>query len=72
VASTEKISWSLDVAVLVLARRAAQIEGVSLSVWVSNIVRRHAWASQQPTLAPDEQAQHDERDADHDEHELGL
>jgi hypothetical protein len=70
VASTEKISLSLDVGALVLARRAAQIEGVSLSAWMSRLVREHAWDSQRLSSTPEEQARRDERDAELDEQEV--
>ena len=67
VASTEKVSLSLDSGSLALARRAAEIEGLSLSAWTSRLVRRHAWESQRPRLAPGEQARADERTATLDE-----
>ena len=66
-ASTEKISLSLDSGSLLLARRAAEIEGVSLSAWLSRLVRRHAWESERPRLSGDEQARADERTAELDE-----
>lgn len=70
VASTEKISLSIDTGSLLLARRAAEIEGVSLSAWISQLVRRHAWESQRPRLTADEQARADERTAAIDDEEL--
>lgn len=69
-ASTEKISLSIDTGSLLLARRAAEIEGVSLSAWISQLVRRHAWESQRPRLTADEQARADERTAAIDDEEL--
>ncbi len=68
-ASTEKISLSMDTRALLLARRAAEIEGMSLSAWMSCLVRQHAWASQWPTLTPEQQARADERTASLDEQE---
>jgi len=68
-ASTEKISLSLDSGSLFLARRAAEFDGVSLSAWFSRLVRRHAWDSERPRLDPDEQARADERTALEDEQE---
>jgi len=68
-ATTEKVSLSLDIGSLLLARRAAEIEGVSLSAWFSRLVRRHAWESERPRLTPQEQATADERAAELDEHE---
>jgi hypothetical protein len=68
-ASTEKISLSLDAGSLLLARRAAEIEGMSLSAWMSALVRRHAWDSQRPALAGEEQAQRDRREVELDEEE---
>ncbi len=71
-ASTEKVSLSMDTASLLLARRAAEIEGMSLSAWMSRLVRHHAWASQHPRLTPEQQAQADERAAVLDEQEISL
>ncbi|MGH3926617.1 MAG: hypothetical protein ACRDSN_20470 [Pseudonocardiaceae bacterium] len=71
-ASTEKISLSLDTGALLLARRAAEIDGLSLSAWMSRLVRRHAWESERPRLSADEQARGDERAAADDDQELGL
>jgi len=70
VASKEKISLSMDTGSLLLARRAAQIEGMSLSAWVSRLVHEHAWASQRPRLSAQEQAVADEQSAALDEQEL--
>lgn len=58
--STEKVSVSLDIGSLVLARRAAALDGVSLSAWLSRLVRAHAWDSERPLLAPADQARQDE------------
>lgn len=69
-ASTEKVSLSIDTGSLLLARRAAEIEGMSLSAWVSRLMRRHAWASQRPRLSPEGQARADERAAAMDDEEL--
>lgn len=69
-ASTEKVSLSLESGAAVLARRAAAIEGMSLSAYVSMLVKKHAWASQRPRLSVEEQAVADERVAELDEHEL--
>lgn len=71
-ASTEKISLSLDAGSLLLARRAAEIEGMSLSAWISLLVRRHAWASQRPALTAEQQAQADQRKVELDEQEAAL
>jgi hypothetical protein len=70
VASTEKVSLSIDTGSLLLARRAAEIEGMSLSAWVSELVRRYAWASQRPKLTAEAQARADERTAAMDDEEL--
>lgn len=67
--STEKISLSLDSGSLLLARRAAAIEGMSLSAWLSRLVRRHAWESERPRLSDDEQTRSDEHAAELDEQE---
>jgi len=71
VASTEKISLSLESGALLLARRAAALEGLSLSAYFSALAKKHAWASQRPRLIEEEQAAADERLAELDEHELG-
>ncbi|MFN2496414.1 MAG: hypothetical protein ABR608_10985 [Pseudonocardiaceae bacterium] len=70
--ATEKISLSMDAGALLLARRAAEIEGMSLSAWMSRLVRQHAWASQRPRLTPEQQAQADERATSLDEREAAL
>jgi hypothetical protein len=59
----------MDAGSLLLARRAAKIEGMSLSAWMSRLVRQHAWASQRPRLTPEEQARADERAVALDEEE---
>lgn len=59
----------MDSSALLLARRAAEIEGLSLSAWMSKLVRQHAWASQQPERNADQQAQADERAVELDERE---
>lgn len=68
-ASTEKVSLSLDAGALLLARRAAELDGMSLSAWMSRMVRQHAWESQRPPLTPEQQAQADEQTAELDEQE---
>ncbi len=68
-ASTEKVSLSLDSGAALLARRAAVLEGLSLSAYLSQLVRRHAWASQRPHLGPGEQALADKHTAELDEQE---
>lgn len=68
-ASTEKVSLSLDTGAVLLARRAAALEGLSLSAYLSQLVRRHAWASQRPHLDPDEQAGADRHTVELDERE---
>lgn len=68
-ASTEKVTVSLDAGALLLGRRAAQIEGLSLSAWLSQLVLRHAWASEQPALSPEAQARLDAEAAELDERE---
>ena len=67
--TTEKISLSLDTGAVVLARRAAEIEGLSLSAWMSRLVHRHAWESQRPRLTAEQQRRADEQTADADEQE---
>jgi hypothetical protein len=68
-ASTEKISLSLDAGAAFLARRAAEIDGLSLSAWMSRLVRRHAWESQRPRLTAEQQRRADEQTAAEDERE---
>lgn len=68
-ATTEKISLSLDTGAVFLARRAAEIDGLSLSAWMSRLVHRHAWESQRPRLTAEEQRQADEQTAAADERE---
>lgn len=68
--STEKVSMSLDGDALVLGRRAAALEGLSLSAYVSAVLRRHAWASERPQRSPEQQALADERLVEIDEAEL--
>lgn len=70
--TTEKISLSLDTGALLLARRAAELEGLSLSAWISRLVRRHAWESQRPRLSAEQQALADQRTAADDEQEWTL
>lgn len=53
-ATTEKISLSLDTGAVLLARRAAEIDGLSLSA--SRLVRWHAWESERPRLTAEQQA----------------
>lgn len=69
-ATTEKVSLSLDAGALLLARRAAEIDGLSLSAWMSRLVRRHAWESERPRRSADEQAHADERAVAEDEQDL--
>lgn len=69
-ATTEKISVSLDAGALLLARRAATIDGLSLSAWLSRLVSRHAWESERPRLTAEEQARADEQTAATDEREI--
>jgi hypothetical protein len=68
-ATTEKISLSLEAGAVFLARRAAEIEGMSLSAWMSRLVRRHAWESQRPRLTAEQQRRADEQTAAEDERE---
>lgn len=68
-ASTEKVSLSLDVGALVLGRRAAELEGTNLSAYVSRLLHRHAWESERPTLTAEQQNQADARQAELDERE---
>ncbi|MGH3631337.1 MAG: hypothetical protein ACRDRL_28345 [Sciscionella sp.] len=68
-ATTEKISLSLDTGAVFLARRAAEIDGISLSAWMSRLVRRHAWESQRPRLTAEQQRRADEQTAAADEQE---
>jgi hypothetical protein len=67
VAATEKVSLSLDAGALLLARRAAEIDGLSLSAWISRLVRRHAWESERPRLTTDQQAAVDQQTVTVDE-----
>lgn len=71
-ASTEKVSLSLDTGSLVLARRAAEIEGLSLSAWMSRLVRQYAWASERPRLGPQQQAKVDEHTVALDDQETAM
>jgi hypothetical protein len=71
-ATTEKISVSLDIGSLALARRAAEIDGLSLSAWLSRLIRRHAWESERPRLSPDDQTRADQRTAELDEQEAAI
>ncbi|MGH3905553.1 MAG: hypothetical protein ACRDTE_15415 [Pseudonocardiaceae bacterium] len=71
-ATTEKISLSLDTGALLLARRAAEIDGLSLSAWMSRLVRRHAWESERPRLPPDELTRSDQRTVAEDDQDLAL
>lgn len=66
-ASTEKVSLSLEAAALVLGRRAAELEGTNLSAYVSRLLLRHAWESERPALTPEEQARHDALIVEQDE-----
>lgn len=68
-ASTEKVSLSLDSGSLLLARRAAQLEGLSLSAYLSRLVRRHAWASEQPAQTMEQREAADARTVALDEQE---
>jgi len=69
VASTEKVSLSLDSGSLMLARRAAVLEGMSLSAYLSRLVRRHAWEAERPALNSEQQDAVDARTAELDEQE---
>lgn len=71
-ATTEKISVSLEAGALLLARRAAAIDGLSLSAWMSRLVRRHAWESERPRLTVEEQARADELTVIDDEREIAV
>jgi hypothetical protein len=68
-AGTEKISLSLDTGAVYLARRAAEIDGLSLSAWMSRLVHRHAWDSQRPRLTAEQQCRADEQAVAADEQE---
>lgn len=70
-ASTEKVSLSLDAGALVLGRRAAELEHSNLSAYVSRLLLRHAWESERPVLTPDEQARADALLVEQDEREEG-
>ncbi|MGH3718432.1 MAG: hypothetical protein ACRDRI_06220 [Pseudonocardiaceae bacterium] len=67
--ATEKISLSLDAGAVFLARRAAEIDGLSVSAWMSRLVHRHAWESQRPRLTAEQQARADEQTAVADQRE---
>ena len=69
-ASTEKVSLSFEHDALVLARRAAAIEGLSLSAYMSRLARTYAWASERPRLGDAEQADADIALTELDEREL--
>jgi hypothetical protein len=71
-ASTEKISLSLDTGAVLLARRAAEIDGLSLSAWMSRLVHRHAWESQRPRLTTEQQCRADEQTIAADEREEAV
>ena len=45
---------------------------MSLSAWMSRLVRQHAWASQRPRLSPEQQARVDERTVALDEDEVAM
>lgn len=68
--STEKISLSMEHDALVLARRAAALEGLSLSAYMSRLARTYAWASERPLLSAAEQADADIALSELDEQEL--
>ncbi|MDN5857634.1 MAG: hypothetical protein L0H84_03340 [Pseudonocardia sp.] len=68
-ASTEKVSVSLDRGSLLLARRAAQLEGLSLSAYLSKLIRRRAWESERPAMPADDQARIDAHTVELDEQE---
>ncbi len=70
VASTEKVSLSMEHDALVLARRAAAIEGLSLSAYMSRLARTYAWASERPRLTAAEQADLDVALTELDEQDL--
>jgi uncharacterized protein (DUF1778 family) len=70
VASTEKVSLSFEHDALVLARRAAAIEGLSLSAYMSRLARTYAWASERPRVGAAEQADADAALTELDEREL--
>lgn len=63
---------SFDTGSLILARRAAELEGLSLSAYLSQLVRRHAWSSQRPALSVEEQAVADARTVELDEQEAAF
>lgn len=54
-ASTVRVELDLDDVALWLARRAAEIEGMSLSRYVSQQLRRHAWDCE-PISTPENRA----------------
>lgn len=60
---------SLDAGSLLLARRAAALECLSLSAYLSQLVRRHAWASERPLLSVEQQEALDVRTVALDEEE---
>ena len=45
---------------------------MSLSAWMSRLVRQHAWASQRPRLSPEQQARADERTVALDDDEVAM
>jgi len=55
-----------------LARRAAEIDGLSLSAWMSRLVHRHAWDSQRPRLTTEQQRHADEQTVAADEREEAV
>lgn len=64
-ATTTKVTLSVDSVALSLAQRAAELEGVSVSAVVSRVLRRHLLTDYGPSARPDTGAdrQHDEDQA---------
>lgn len=63
---------SLDGGSLLLARRAAALEGLSLSAYLSQLVRRHSWSSERPAVTGEEQAAADAHTVELDEREAAA
>ena len=64
-ASTTKITLSIDSVALSLAQRAAELDGVSVSAVVSRVLRRHLLTDYGPSRVPgtDADREHDEEQA---------
>ncbi len=66
-ATTTKITLSIDSVALSLAQRAAELEGVSVSAVVSRVLRRHLLTDYGPSRVPCTGA-----DRNHDQEQAGA